>query len=320
MPTGIINQSMRENYNSFGVENYYNLVQESYRNPHYPGLKKVLSQLMDTYVTKEEPKIIKVLDLAAGSGEATEALLAWKSSRWPSSTPSESPSTLQRIPTEPSASDPSPSNLNSPSPSTSRPPIQPRPFIPPTARPAFRPTRASPFALIPEPVLSITAADPFTSPAYRQRTGLPCLELSFNQVAAGELPPPPSSSTSPFKPETQEPKETEQKEAGGEGEGEQELYDIVIISFALHLVETSSELWALLTELAKRAKWLCVIAPHKKPDIKATWGWRRWDPSTRWIPAEGRGNVGGTEGDGFEIVLDRVRLRLWRSEANWVET
>lgn len=89
---------MRENYNSFGVENYYNLVQESCepyllslsilvrlrgrvadwldfktdRNPHYPGLKKVLSQLMDTYVTKEEPKTIKVLDLAAGSGEATE--------------------------------------------------------------------------------------------------------------------------------------------------------------------------------------------------------------------------------------------------------
>lgn len=44
-------------------------------------------------------------------------------------------------------------------------------------------------------------------------------------------------------------------------------YDIVIISFALHLVETSSELWALLTELSKRARWLVVIAPHKKPDV-----------------------------------------------------
>lgn len=53
--------------------------------------------------------------------------------------------------------------------------------------------------------------------------------------------------------------------------------------------------------------------------IKSTWGWRRWDPSGRWKPAEGRGNVGGTEGDGFEIVLDRVRLRLWRSEENWTE-
>jgi len=59
-------------------------------------------------------------------------------------------------------------------------------------------------------------------------------------------------------------------EAGAPGEeeaDEEELFDIVIVSFALHLVETSSELWALLTELGKRAKWLCVIAPHKKPDV-----------------------------------------------------
>lgn len=51
--------------------------------------------------------------------------------------------------------------------------------------------------------------------------------------------------------------------------------------------------------------------------MKDSWGWRRWDPSAAWKTAEGRGNVGGAEGDGFEIVLDRVRLRLWRSEALW---
>ncbi|GAA6010708.1 hypothetical protein JCM11491_002907 [Sporobolomyces phaffii] len=297
MPSGIINQSMRENYNSFGVENYYNLVQESYRNPHFPGLKRCLAQLMDTYVAKEQPKGIKVLDLAAGSGEATEALLSWKASRWPCAPPP-APNSI------PSAPSPNPAV------SSARPPIQPRPFIPPSRAAVARPPRPATTPPIPEPTLSITAADPFTSPAYRQRTGLPCLELSFNQVAAGELPNPSG------RPRVEQDDSGEQtsEERGAEGE---ELYDLVIVSFALHLVETPSELWALLTELSKRAKWFCVIAPHKKPDIKTTWGWRRWDPSTNWKPAEGRGNVGGTEGDGFEIVLDRVRLRLWRSENDW---
>ncbi|GAA5910788.1 uncharacterized protein JCM6883_000314 [Sporobolomyces salmoneus] len=299
MPNPIINTSMRENYNSFGVSNYYNLVQESYRNPHYPGLKKCLAQLMDTYLEKEKPTTIKVLDLAAGSGEATEALLAWRSSRWPSSTPSNSSTTS---------------------------PIPPSETFSSSARPraVVRPQRPVTTPSIPEPTLSIVATDPFTSPAYRQRTGLDCLELSFNQVAAGELPSPSSSSSSSRIQRTEDPSSelTEEKEPEEEGETEEEeLYDLVIVSFALHLVETPSELWALLTELAKRARWLCVIAPHKKPDIKSTWGWRRWDPSkTKWGPAEGRGNVGGQEGDGFEIVLDRVRLRLWRSEENWEET
>jgi hypothetical protein len=67
------------------------------------------------------------------------------------------------------------------------------------------------------------------------------LELSFSDVAAGALPPP--------------PRLAEEGEEGSEDDG---LYDIVIISFALHLVETTSELWALLAELSKRARWLVV--------------------------------------------------------------
>ncbi|GAA5907131.1 hypothetical protein JCM5296_003465 [Sporobolomyces johnsonii] len=295
MVNGNLSHSMRENY-QLGVENYYKIVQESYRNPHFPGLKRVLAQLMDTYVAQEKPTSIKVLDLAAGSGEATEALLSWKASRWPSSTSSGSSTT----PTPP-ASAALPFQPASPAPTLSA-PIAPRPFIPPRA--VVRPVRPTTVPSIPEPSLSITAADPFTSPAYRARTGLPCLELSFAQVAAGELPPPPGSA----------PRAAQDAE-----EGVVELYDLVIVSFALHLVESPSELWALLAELGKRARWLCVTAPHKKPDIKSTWGWRRWDPSSAWRPAEGRGNVGGVEGDGFEIVLDRVRLRLWRSEENWHE-
>ncbi|GAA5973399.1 hypothetical protein JCM21900_004911 [Sporobolomyces salmonicolor] len=291
MVNGNLSHSMRENY-QLGVENYYKIVQESYRNPHFPGLKRVLAQLMDTYVENEKPTSIKVLDLAAGSGEATEALLSWKASRWPASPPF-GPSTT---PTPP-ASTALPSQPASPAPTPSA-PIAPRPFMPPRA--VVRHVRATVLSSIPEPSLSITAADPFTSPAYRARTGRPCLELSFAQVAAGELPPPGGASAPP-------------------AEDVVELYDLVVVSFALHLVESPSELWALLAALGKRARWLCVTAPHKKPDIKSTWGWRRWDPSSAWRPAEGRGNVGGVEGDGFEIVLDRVRLRLWRSEENWQE-
>ncbi|GAA5840635.1 hypothetical protein JCM5353_000256 [Sporobolomyces roseus] len=303
MVNPIINTSMRENYNTFGVEDYYkNHVQESYRNPHYPALKKCLSQFMDIYIEKEKPKSIRVLDLAAGSGEATEALLSWKSSRWPTPTTSAPSSTSLAF-----ATNPSPIASTSSS-APNRPPVLPRPFIPPRA--VLRPNRPAAAPSIPEPTLSITAADPFTAPAYRQRTGLPCLELSFAQVAAGELPSPSGKSR---------PDSAVDGAAEGGDEEEEELFDIVIVSFALHLVETSSELWALLTELGKRAKWLCVIAPHKKPDIKSTWGWKRWDPSNNWKAAEGRGNVGGAEGDGFEIVLDRVRLRLWRSEEHWVQ-
>ncbi|KAK4333862.1 hypothetical protein RTBOTA2_002600 [Rhodotorula toruloides] len=292
MANGNLSHSMRENYGTHGVAEYYKIVQESYRNPHFPGLKKVLAQFLDRYVAQEKPKSIKVLDLAAGSGEATEAILAWKASRWPKTdTTALATTEPARQPEEaPSATVP-PSQTSQ----ASRPlalPIR-QPFIPPSrnpsARPAVRPNRPQTAPAASEPELSIVASDPFTSPAYRARVGLPCLELSFTDVAAGKLPAPGST------------------EAPGEGDDEVELYDIVVISFALHLVESSSEMWALLAELGKRTRWLVITAPHKKPEIKSSWGWRRWNPSA-WCPAEGRGDVGGVEGDGYEIVLDRVDL------------
>ncbi|GAA6027414.1 hypothetical protein JCM8097_007844 [Rhodosporidiobolus ruineniae] len=314
MPTGNLSHSMRDNYNTHGVSEYYKLVQESYRNPHFLGLKKVLAQFLDRYVAQEKPKRIRVLDLAAGSGEATIVINDWYDSRWPSASPATSTSPSPSLPPAASSTPTPPPalpHIRQP-PTSTAPPSLPhirQPFIPPSrsaapspARPAFRPPpRAAP--AVPKPELSITAADPFTAPAYKQRTGLPCLEMSFADVAAGQLPPPPSSSG--------------EGEEGEEGE-EEGVYDLVVISFALHLVESSSELWALLNELAKRAKWLVVTAPHKKPDIKSTWGWRRWDPSPAWSPAGDRASsVGGAEGDGFEIVLERVRLRVWRSEEHW---
>ena len=194
-----------------------------------------------------------------------QALLSWKSDKWPRGDTNAAP-----------ASDPTPTNQ--PAAVAPRPPRIPTLPVRAVVRPNRRPIAA--VASVPEPLLTITAADPYTSPAYRQRTGLPCLELSFNQVAAGELPPPPQPHSNnrcddSTRNTDDDVDEKDQAQGGkadgdGDGEGQVELYDIVIVSFALHLVESPSELWALLTELAKRAKWLCVIAPHKKPEVGST--------------------------------------------------
>jgi hypothetical protein len=54
------------------------------------------------------------------------------------------------------------------------------------------------------------------------------------------------------------------------------------------------------------------IVCHK---IKEGWGWSRADPETFATVAQDErlNEVGGQAGDGHEIVLDRVRLRLWKS-------
>ncbi|KAG6887252.1 hypothetical protein C0992_013152 [Termitomyces sp. T32_za158] len=38
-----------------------------------------------------------------------------------------------------------------------------------------------------------------------------------------------------------------------------------------------SELFSLLWELSSKARWLVILAPHKKPEIKDGWGWSKWN-------------------------------------------
>lgn len=45
---------------------------------------------------------------------------------------------------------------------------------------------------------------------------------------------------------------------------------MVICSFALHLIESPSELFALLWELSTKSRWLIILAPHKKPEVRVT--------------------------------------------------
>lgn len=224
---------MRANY-AGGVDKYYSEhASTSYRNPHYPGIVKTLSTFLDVYAkvsssatpSDQEIPTLQVLDMAAGSGEATEAILNWGKRRL-----------LKKIPSSPLS-------------------------------------------------FKIVATDPFTGPAYKDRTGRECLALSFADIANGLLPDQP------------------------------EIYDIVICSFALHLLTESSQLWALLNALATRAKYLVVLAPHKKPSIKPEWGWLRIDPWTLEDVDEDSTptSMGGKRGDGYEVYEERVRLRAWRS-------
>jgi 2-polyprenyl-3-methyl-5-hydroxy-6-metoxy-1,4-benzoquinol methylase len=87
----------------------------------------------------------------------------------------------------------------------------------------------------------VDGVDPYTAAAYRARTGRPCEEMSFADVAAGSL-------------------------AG-------RSYSLVVCSFALHLAEPS-RLPAVCWQLAQAAGQLLVLTPHKRPAIREDWGWR----------------------------------------------
>ncbi|EIM21700.1 hypothetical protein WALSEDRAFT_68952 [Wallemia mellicola CBS 633.66] len=117
---------------------------------------------------------------------------------------------------------------------------------------------------------SIIATDPFTMSAYTQRTGRTCLPLSFQDIAQGKL------------------------------EGE---FELVIISFALHLISDNSALYSFLTQLSYQSKYLCILSPHKKPEIKQSWGFERLNPLTLEVD----------QSDTEELYIERVRLRLFKS-------
>jgi hypothetical protein len=104
----------------------------------------------------------------------------------------------------------------------------------------------------------IEACDPYLFALYERRVGRTCERFSFEDVAAGAL-------------------------AGRE-------YSLVVCSFALHLVDPS-RLPMVCLQLASIAPALLVLTPHKRPEIRAQWGW---------------------EPEG-EFVWARVRARWYRS-------
>ncbi|EKM51536.1 uncharacterized protein PHACADRAFT_261735 [Phanerochaete carnosa HHB-10118-sp] len=129
---------------------------------------------------------------------------------------------------------------------------------------------------------SLFAADPFTAEALHARTGMHnCSNLSFRDVAEGMLPASSLSSVQAVIP----------------GESSLTTLEMTICSFALHLVESQSELFSLLWELSTKCRWLIVVAPHKKPEIKEGWGWMKWNVDS-WNETQ----VNDTKG---EMLRDR---------------
>ncbi|KAI5843915.1 hypothetical protein DFP73DRAFT_527167 [Morchella snyderi] len=70
--------SFRDAYTTHGVDNYYTLVANTYKNPHEPGVQKALRLILESI------PYYRLLDLAAGSGEATITAVHWFSTRRPS--------------------------------------------------------------------------------------------------------------------------------------------------------------------------------------------------------------------------------------------
>lgn len=112
-------------------------------------------------------------------------------------------------------------------------------------------------ALRAQGVTHITGVDPYTGDAYTERTGQIALPYRFEEIASGALT---------------------------------EIYSLIACSFAMHLVE-ESRLPTLCYTLASHAPDLVILTPHKRPQIKAAWGWQLRD----------------------ETVINRVRARWYHS-------
>lgn len=105
---------------------------------------------------------------------------------------------------------------------------------------------------------NISGIDPYTHVKYEQMTGLKCRQLSFVDIVNGEL--------------------------------DEERYDAIVISYALHLVKESM-LHSFCQKIAQLAKKLIVISPHKFPVMKEHYGWKEIENS----------------------VMDRIHLRVFTS-------
>lgn len=104
----------------------------------------------------------------------------------------------------------------------------------------------------------ITGIDPYTFDAYRRRTGQNAGRETFEQIATGAL-------------------------VG-------RRYSLIVCSFAMHLLEPS-RLPKFAYALSGIADSLLILTPHKRPEIRADWGWKLTE----------------------EMVLQRVRSRLYRA-------
>ncbi|KIK78744.1 hypothetical protein PAXRUDRAFT_163153 [Paxillus rubicundulus Ve08.2h10] len=231
--TGNFQHAMRANYGEHEVDNYYRQVGATYRNPHFPGVRACMFTWLERWWAREkavlEGRFPLIFDMACGTGEVTVTVYEW----WTSGG-----SRTHSRPRRPSSLRVQGNDVR-------------------TQGLDVTPSRV--LAQVPKDLL-IMAADPYTEAAYMERTMLPCAPLSFREISEGALPLKVSSASSID---------------GGRGAGTPVgadpsamcNIDMVVCSFALHLIESSSELFALLWELSTKARWLIVLAPHKRPEV-----------------------------------------------------
>ncbi|MCX4028607.1 class I SAM-dependent methyltransferase [Endozoicomonas sp. SM1973] len=105
---------------------------------------------------------------------------------------------------------------------------------------------------------NIDAIDPYTYKAYKRRTGRDAEKFSFEDIAEGCIA--------------------------------NKQYELVICSFAMHLVN-ESWLPRVCFNLSLIANHLIILTPHKRPKIQMDWGWVL----------------------DFELLENRVRARSYRS-------
>lgn len=109
---------------------------------------------------------------------------------------------------------------------------------------------------------TINGIDPYTGDAYEKRVGHPIhAKYTFEQIADGCL------------------------------ENDEDHYDVIVCSFAAHLI-APSYLPLVMIQLRFVAKKLIILTPHKRPQISPDWGWTLQD----------------------EFVHERIRARLYTTE------
>jgi SAM-dependent methyltransferase len=123
----------------------------------------------------------------------------------------------------------------------------------------------------------VDGIDPYTGAAYQERTGQAAEAIRFEEIAQGRL--------------------------------DGRWYDLIVCSFALHLIQ-ESWLPVLLYRLGSISDQLWVVTPHQRPEIDPSWGWhlkeeiRRHRVRGRIYTWKMRDQRSGGEGDGArESVL-----------------
>ncbi|PNW73285.1 hypothetical protein CHLRE_14g627455v5 [Chlamydomonas reinhardtii] len=156
--------------------------------------------------------------------------------------------------------------------------------------------RAAPPPLLPYE-LRLTACDPYTRDAYVARTGRAAESWSFEDIAdgciddylcygggcsSGAAATAGAAAAGAGAGAAAAAAGAGSSSSGGGGGGGSSsgggggvgvAFDLVVCSFALHLCE-ASRLYGTLTALARSARWLLVLAPHKLPYVRQEYGWR----------------------------------------------